>query len=102
MTVSKTLEGIAVSNVAVEYPSDRQITEAIKLIMQANSPQMSYTIGERLVIIEAPLGVTLLEAERRIRAVAGALYTISEMVSEIVFDQDMRPALHVTNFNWVD
>lgn len=101
MLESKTLQNISVPNAAVIWPSDRQITEAIQLIVRMDSPRVEVTLTPSGAIISAPDDVDLDEAERRIEAVTKALYTMTEMVSEIVRDNDMRPTLHVTNFNWV-
>lgn len=101
MLNSKTLENISVPNVAVIWPTDRQITEAIQLIINMDSPRVEVMHTTDGVIITAPAEVDLAEAERRIEVVTKALYTMTEMVSEIVRDIDMRPALHVTNFKWV-
>lgn len=100
MLTSKTLENISVPNVAVIWPEDKQITAAVRLVLDLASPAMELEVVEDGVVIRPPADVDLAEAERRIEVTTKAIYTLTEMVSKIERDEDMRPALHITNFKW--
>lgn len=101
MAVNDALKGIEAKNVAVLYPTNFQITEAVKLLLMA-MPDLQLTKGENSVTLTAPAAP---DAEQAIEAVKKAslyLYGISEMVSRLVVDGSGWPALVIDMFVWTD
>ena len=102
------LDDVESPNVAVLYPTNFQITEAIKLIQLTLGDQVETLLTQSVMdetkndCLIAATAAYVADAEHIIDQAVKLFYQQTEGLSEVVLDNNLVPYLVIRNFLWSD